>query len=277
MNDGIPLRTQISGTGTVTIRQRPSLLLMKVTLHTAEPTLELGLTKLKKQCESASQWMKRLHAIRVEFGEPHFADQADKDPMKRIQAATVRVLRQQPPAKSSPDRKRDIQVIMTAIWDITSLSAEETLILVDRLQFEADDPEITEIAEESWKTPEEQTLEIMASIANSTEDERKAQFLFISRLDEAQLDKALTEAFSLAQQNAERFARSMGRRIQHLSLITFRFGDLEVGRADKLMNRQRSWALLAGCSYDPKENEVVSENPQSAEFIIKSDVHGYLE
>jgi hypothetical protein len=54
-------------------------------------------------------------------------------------------------------------------------------------------------------------------------------------------------------------------------------GGLDQGRPDKLMNRQRCGALLAGSSYDLGEQEIVSDDPRSAEFTVSVNVNYYLE
>ncbi len=46
-----PERGSVNSSGAVTVRQRPSLLLMKFPFKAAEATLELGLAKLKEQRE----------------------------------------------------------------------------------------------------------------------------------------------------------------------------------------------------------------------------------
>jgi hypothetical protein len=280
MPDDTHSQTRVMSSGTVTVRQRPSLLLMKVPLHAAEATLELGLTRLKKQCEAASQWLKRLDALRVEFGEPHFAGQADTDPLKQMRAATALALGQATAKKPSGERKRDVNVVLTALWDIAAMSAEQTLVFVDRLQFEAaPDAGAAEPAEETqpWATPEEQVHRFMAHIAQPPADDRAPQFLFIAQLSEEQLAKASAEAFTLARQNAERLARTVGMRLGKLGFVHYGVGAPEITRADKLLQRQRCGALLAGTSYDLGEHEIVSDHPQSAEFTVKVDVHYQLE
>lgn len=156
-------RGSVSSSGVVTVRQRPSLLLMKFPFKAAEATLELGLAKLKEQREAAAQWLKRLGAVRVEFGEPHFADQAEMDYLARTQARAAKSLKKRLAKTSSPERGSDVRVVLTAIWDIDSMSAEETLTLLDRLRFEvAEDAGAPENAEESpsWVSPEEQFRQI---------------------------------------------------------------------------------------------------------------------
>jgi hypothetical protein len=274
-----PSQTRVMCSSTVTVRQRPSLLLMKVPLLAAEATLELGLTRLKKQCEAASRWLQRLDPLRVEFGEPHFAGQADLDPMKQLRAATRVALRQRAAKTSSRERKRDVIVVLTALWPIAGMSAEETLVFVDRLQFEAaTDAGAPEPAEECPPaTPEEQVQEMMAQLAEPPTVDRGPQFLFIAQLGEEPLAKATTEAFTLARQNAERLAWAMGMRLGKLGSVHHTIGGPEPGRPDKLLKGQRCAAILAGSAYDLGENEIVSDDPQSAAFTVKVNLHYQLE
>src|SRR5262245_24187717 len=175
MADANPSRTTVSASGAVTVRQRPSLLLMKVRLRAAEPTLELGLSKLKAQCDAASQWLKRLGALRVEFGEPHFDDQTDKDPMTRMRVAAARAMGKRPGPPPTANRERGVNVVATAVWQIEALSADQPLVLLDRLRFEAaEDAGSAEAAEEtpSWASPEEQIREMMTRMQQLPEDDR---------------------------------------------------------------------------------------------------------
>lgn len=274
MPDASPPRTHVNTTGLVTLRQRPSLLLMTVPLRATEATLELGLTKLKKQCEAASQWLQRLNAVRVEFGEPHFAAQANKDPLKQMRAVTAQALARRSGKPASGERRREVRVVLTAAWDIGALTAEETLVLVDRLQFEAaDDPGVDHAAEEpaAWSSPEEQLHNIMAQMAEPVND-HAPQFLFVAQLSEEQLEKAAAEGFLLARRDAERLARAMGGRLGPLVSLHCSADVTGSGRADKLMERQRCGALLADSAYNLGEHEVVSDDPRSAEFTFRVQV-----
>jgi hypothetical protein len=281
MADANVFRRSISTTGTVTVRQRPSLLLMKVRLRATEPTLELGLAKLKAQCEAASQWLRRLGADRVEFGEPHFDDQTDKDPVTKMRVVAARAMGKHLGAAAPAPRQRGVNVVATAVWPIEALSADETLVLLDRLRFEAaEDAGPAEAAEEpppSWASPEEQMREMMARMQQPPEDDRTPQFLFVFRLAEEQAEKATAEAFSRAHRNAERLARAAGLRLGGLTSLHYSHGAGGENRPDKLMERQRCAALLAGSSYDLREHESVSDDPRPAEFIVSVTAGHWLE
>jgi hypothetical protein len=283
------------------VRQRPSLLLMNVRLQAAEATLELGLSKLKKRCAAAVPWLKQLGAVRVEPGEPHFADQADTDPVTKIRAATAKAMALGRRSGEAAGRKREraVSVVLTAAWDVATMTAEETLVLVDRLRFEAAPdggaPEApaaeagaAEAAEElpPWATPEERLQaqmherlrEMMTPIQQPPADDEAPQFLFIARLGEEQLEKATAEALVRAREEAERLARPAGLRLGLPSSLHVRFGGIGDGRdVHKLMEQRRCAALLAGSSYELGEHDIVSDDPRAAEFTVHVSVSYSVE
>lgn len=278
MANGKQEQGRVNGSGSVTVRQRPSLLLMKFPFRVAEATLELGLAKLKGQREAAEQWLKRLGADRVEFGEPHFADQAEMDQLTRAQKLAAKSLKNRLPKTSSSERRSGVRVVLTAFWDIASMSAEETLTLLDRLRFEvAEDAGPAETAEEppSWASPEEQLRQLTSQFVQPPTDEETPQFLFISRLSEEQLAKALAAALAEARRDVERLARAAELRLAGLS--NFHFSLANNHRHEKMMERQRCTGLLAGSSYDLGENEIVSDDLRSAEFTVSVNVWYCLE
>lgn len=268
----------IGGKGSVAVRQRPSLLLMKFPMRAAEATLEMGLAKLKGQREAAEQWLKRLGAVRIDFGEPHFADQAEMDHMTRAQMRATGSLKRRLPKSSTGERASGLRLVLTAYWDIASMSAEETLMLLDRLRFEvAGDAGTAETAEEppSWLSPEDRLREFASQMIQPPADEETPQFLFISRLDEEQLTKALTAAVAQAQRDAERGARAAGLQLAGLKWVNSTCAN-DRGH-ERMMERQRCAGLLAGSSYDLAEDEIVSDDLRSVEFRVSASMWYFLE
>src|SRR4051794_36600726 len=128
-------RSTVSTNGTATVRLRPALLLMLVRVRAAAATLELGLADVKQRCAEAARRLTRLGAARVEAGEPHEDDCADPDPMVRIRASATP--RRPRPADAPLPERPGVNITLTATWDIAALSAEEVLVLVDQLRFDA--------------------------------------------------------------------------------------------------------------------------------------------
>ena len=275
MADDNQSQSTINCVGAVTVRQRPAVLLMKVRLRATEPTLELGLARLKTHSEATAQWLKRLGAQRVDFGEPHFAEQADTDPMSKMRAMATRALRKRPTEDETDQRPHGVCLVLTAIWPVAAMSAEEILVLVDRLRFEAaeDSDEVeTPDALPPWASPEEQMQEMVTQMQQPPADD-SPQFLFVARLDEVQREKAAAEAFARARQNAERLARAAGMRLGAIRMIHHMMtGGLDGSRPDRMMDRQRCLGMLAGSSYDLGEHEIVSDDPRAAEFTISVNV-----
>src|SRR5262245_14618259 len=279
MTEANTLRQTVNSSGAVTVRQRPALLLMKTPVLADESTLELGLTKLKAQCEATSRWLNRLGAVRVEVGEPHFADQGDRDPMVKMQNLARRAARRRP-AQASTRQRAGVRAVLTATWEIASMSAEEIIILLDRLRFEvAGDSNSTEAPDEpsQWAAPEEQLRDLMAQFQQPPVDDTAPVFLFVARLEAEQLEKAMAEAFSRARESAERLARAAGLRLGPLATVFANPHAPDPARSYKLIEQQRCMSLLDGCSYELRDNECVSDDPRTTGFIVSVNVSYYLE
>jgi hypothetical protein len=277
MTDASRPRTTVNTNATASVRLRPALLLMLVRVRAAEATLELGLAEVKQRCADAARRLTRLGAARVEAGEPHEDDRADPDPMARMRAAaTPRLPR---PADAPLPERRGVNITLTATWDIAALSAEEVLVLVDRLRFDAAadaDPTDPPPDPPPWSGPEEQLRSIVTQMAEPPPADRSPKFLYVARPSDEQLARATAEAYRVARRRAERLAHSAGRRLGELTSLSS-LADGADGRADRLVERQRCAALLAASSYDLREGEVVSEDPRAAGVTIFVHATHYLE
>jgi uncharacterized protein YggE len=107
-------------------------------------------------------------------------------------------------------------------------------------------------------------------------DDEAPVFLYISRLETARLEEALSGAFARAHESAERLARSAGLRLGPLSSL-HAGGGHEPSRPDRMVERQRCLGLLTGCPYQLGENEIVSDDPRAADFTISVNVNYPLE
>lgn len=273
--------TRINAQGAVTIRQKPKLLLMKIDLEAVAATLELALTNIKKQCAAASRWLQGLAANSVEFGEPHFVNPVADDPLRRAQEITARAMGRRAPAPPPTERQRTVHVILTALWDVAAMSAEERLVFLDRLQFEAtqdsSNSEATEQGVESRLAgPEEQMQEILTEMMKPiSRDTRQPQFLFISQLEEAALVEANLQAFQLACRQVERLTAAAGLPPGRLESVSYGHNYGDASRSDRIMERQRCLGILEGTSYLLSDKEVISEDPRSVDFTVSVTV-GYV-
>jgi len=277
MTDVTRPRKSVSTSGTATVRLRPALLLMLLRVRAAEATLDLGLAEVKQRCADAVRRLTRLGAARVEAGEPHEDDRAEPDPMARMRAAALQRLRR--PAEAPLPERRGVNVLLTATWDIAGRPAEEVLLLIDQLRFDAatdGDPPAPPADPPPWSGPEEQLRAMLAQAATPPPEDRSPKFLYVARPGDEQLARALEEAYGSARRAAERLAHAAGHRLGELSSLNSAPG-VRDGRPDQLLERQRCAALLAASSHEPREGEVVSEDLRALEVTISVHATYHLE
>jgi hypothetical protein len=189
----------------------------------------------------------------------------------------MRSLRKRPPSGTAEQKPHGVCVVLTAIWDVAAMSAEEILVLVDRLRFEVADDTTEETDGPDplppWASPEEQMQAMVTQMQEPPADDDTPQFVFISRLSDEQRERALSEAMNRARQNAERLARAAGLNLGTPQMLHhMASGFMDTSRPDKMMDRQRCLGLLAGSSYDLGEHEIVSDDLRAAEFTISVNV-----
>lgn len=270
MSDTKPARTTASANASVTVRCRPTVLLLVLRVRSEQATLELGLGDAKRQGEEISYRLNRLGATRVWAGEPHPDDQADPDPMARMQAAAASRMKRT--TGVATDSRPAVNVTLAASWDIAGKSVEDVLLLVDRLRFDmaADqEPQGQPDPTPDWTDPVASIQKMMTAMTAATEPkpgDRSPNFLFIARPGEDALAKAAADAFRHARARAERLALAAGRRLGDLSSVMYNHVGAE--RADRLMERQKCQAVLSAACYDLQDGDVVTDDARAAEVTL---------
>lgn len=268
----------VSTHATATVRLRPAVLVMVARGRAAAATLELGLAEVKRWAADAGRRLTRLGAARVAVGEPHPDDCADPDPMAGLRREARTRLPRTPDAP--PADRPGVNVTLTATWDIAGSSAEEVLLLVDRLRFDAAvdaEPPAAPPAPPPGAGPEEQLRAMVAQMAELAmpPDDLSPKFLYVARPGDDLLGRATAEAYAAARRLAERLAHAAGRRLGGLHSLSS--GPATDGRTDRVMERQRCAALLAVSAYDSQPGEVVSEDPRSVELSVSVHVTHRLD
>ncbi len=269
MSDPTPPRTTATATAGVTVRCRPSVLLLVLRVRSEQATLELGLADVKRQGEEIGRRMTKLGATRVWPGEPHPDDQADTDPMARMQAAAASRMKRT--AGAPADRRPAVNITLAASWDIAGQSVEEVLLLVDRLRFDValDEEPQAKPEQPDWSDPVaslQKMMTAMTAAVEPTPGDRSPTFLFIARPDDGVLAGAAADAYRLARGRAERLARAAGRQLGDPSMVMY--GHAGADRPDRMMERQKWNAVLSAACYDLQDGDVVTDDPRAAEVTL---------
>lgn len=275
MSDAARPRSTVTVNAASTLRVKPTLLLLLVPVRAEDATLEHGLARLKQICTETARRLTRLGATRVEIGDPYGDEHAEADPMVKMQAAAMRRHRKAEPA---PAKRAGANAMVTGQWDISRSSAEELLLLVDRLRFEAS----VEIEEEPaaaedlpWEDPQQQIRAMIEQATAEPKADPSPKFLYFARLSQESWGEAAAQLFEACRIKAERLAKAAGKRLGDMTALhTGHTGD---ARVDRHMDLQRSRALLARSFYQLEEGEFVSEEPQPAEVSVSLHVTYSLE
>ncbi|AWM35600.1 DUF541 domain-containing protein [Gemmata obscuriglobus] len=263
----------VSANATAVVRQRPSVLLMIARVRAAGATLDASLAEMHQLADDTVRRLMRLGATRAWAGDSHPDDQADPDPIARMRAAAGRGAR-----GATPEDRRGVNVAVAATWDITGLSADAVLSLVDQLRFDvAANVNPSEPTSEReplpWADPAAQIQHMIAK-ATQPEDDRSPKFVYIARPTDEQLTRASAEAYRAARGRAERLARAAGRQLGVVSSLNY--GHAASVRPDRMMTDQRCSALLAAVGYVLEEDEVASDDPRATELAVTVHVSHYL-
>ena len=279
MSDHTRPKSTVHASASVTFRQKPDLLLMVLRVRAAEATLEVGMATLKNQCTEASARLTRLGAATISVGEPHGDDQAEADPTRKMQIEAMAMSKRFRVGEPTILNRRGINVALSATWDISKLTAVETLSLVDHLEFEvAADAEVEPEDLEpppTWANPEEQMRAMMAKFNEAPREDLTPKFLYIAQVDEHRQAQAVAEAFALAREKAEHLAEAAGRRLGELATLHPGYGS--ESRMDRVMEKQRCSALLSAICFDLKEGMTLSEDARAVEFTASVMASFHLE
>lgn len=270
-------KSTVSASHTAVIRTRPTILLMIGRLRASAANLEQALTIVKQRYHDTAMRLARLGAQAVEQGEPHLDDRADPDPMARVRAAVISRHRQ-PLNDALPDQP-GVNITLTGKWDISTLSVEETLILVDQLRFDAAadvDIKSKPAPIATWQNPEAQIRDMMAKLSAPPPIDLSPQFLYIARPSDEQLSKATSEAYAAAEKLANRLANAAGRTVAELASINLTQSQSET-RPDRIMERQRCAALLESSTFQMTESDCVSEDARMVDLKITVHTTFYLD
>lgn len=269
MSTPTPPRATANANASVTVRCRPTVMLLVLRVRSEQATLELGLADAKRQSDEVGRRLTKLGATRVWAGEPHQDDQADTDPMARMQAAAASRMKRT--AGAPADRRPAVNITLAASWDVAGKPVEEVLLLVDQLRFDvALDEEPQPKAETpDWSDPVASIQKMMTAMSAAAEPkpgDRSPTFLFIARPDDGVLAGAAGDAFRHARGKAERLAHAAGRRLGEVSSVMY--GHAGAERPDRLMERQKWNAVLSAACYDLQDGDAATDDPRAAEVTL---------
>jgi uncharacterized protein YggE len=208
----------VSGTGVVTISRPADQMRLQITILGRGTALEEALKSLKDRTARARKELDRLGAAKdsIVVDKSRIVDAQQNDRQRQLQVMMMQRMGQKAKAKT-PAVAPPITVSanLTAEWKLSPNESEDPLLTIHPLQQKIKAADLAGIEEAEALTPEQEELleEMGTSFSYSSDDEQKPgqpTFVFLSRISEADRDKALSEAFGKARQQASRLANAAG-------------------------------------------------------------------
>lgn len=266
----------VTATGNATVSQRPSKLLLMGIIEATGATLQLAIQAIDQKRKSLSNWLDSLGPAEVDFGETRFSDQVEPDPASAARRLMSRQLKQATGERTKEEEdKRLVVVSYAASWLLVGLSNEETLVLVDRIQFETQNLHNENAESDTQKTDwsADRTRDLgdmsagpMISAITDEPEPPKSVILFSSSLGEEQRQQAIDEAFEDAVIRANCMAKAAHGELGELQSISSHSAEYDHRSEITSYHRLQSNPVLKEVPFRSKKGEVLSENPRFVDF-----------
>lgn len=264
----------VNASGTATMPRRPDVMRLRVEVNAEGKTMKDALAKMTERRNAIKKKFSELGAAEgaVEFGDAkEAAAAAEQNPMQRMMRMQRGGRKPPTPAKDAP---KPVKLAMTvkAEWPIKSGSADEVLAAVHELQEKI---RAADVGESKKMTPEQQEEAEENDVNFNMTGEQTAApgepvFLFVSKINAEDRDKALASAFAKAKESAGQLAKAAGKEIGTLRQLNVTSAPAYNEYAAAWQRYQAAFGMIQE-SYGAgggEMNEVVGPTPEGMSFKV---------
>jgi len=265
----------VSGNGVVTISRQPETMRVTVAVQGKGATLKDALAAVKARTEAAKKQVVTLGADKdsIKIDTPKINTQQADQQQAMVRRQMQRAMMQQM-NKAKKGGKKDkepakpaepvlVAAMFTAEWKLDSKTPEDLLIAVHGLQEKIKGADLAGMKEAEKLSPEqeemleemEQQAEMMNSYGNETPKPGEPIFMFVSRIPEAEREKAIAEAFQKAKTQASKLAKAAGTELGALKSLS---ANSTSGNANAYNNygyNSRQWRAMQMAGIGQSEDE----------------------
>jgi len=229
-----PPASIVSADGTASIERFPTRLRLGVLLEGKGKTLEEALGRLQDRRQKVAAGLEPLGVDKqsITFGAPGFSAAVgqQRQQLERMIRERMRVTGQALPKGLQLPQVRSVAAMLQAEWPLPAGTPEEVLLAAQAIQDKVAALDLAGKKDEQALSPEEQELvEEMQGMAQQSfpspygqEQAEPGQplFVYVAEISEQDRDRVMAEAFQKAKTKAERLARSAGRGLGSIQVLT---------------------------------------------------------
>jgi hypothetical protein len=265
----------MGGGAVVWLQCQPTVMRVFVELLGKGSTLEEALANLKERRATARAQLEKLQADKdsVSFG-PIAIINTETPEQRRIEAAIAERLaeRGRKSPKAPKAKPMTVSTVLRAQWPLKAGTPEELILTVHQLEEKIKAADMAGIAVAKKLSPEEEELaeEAAAAARNSFGQDRAPigtpRFVFVAKISAQERDKAESEAFAKAVEDARKWAKLAGVKLG--SLASMNVGEDRRSSVDysgpPLSDAQQKYMRQDSPDSDAEENgEIVGDAPAS--------------
>ncbi len=273
----------VAGVGRVSLQRPPVALRMHIELPAKAGTLKEALAKIQQRREAALLQLEALQvdAKTVKAGNPTLsaAESEQKKRMEQMIAARLRNRGQKVPPGLKMPQTITVSMTLTAEWTHKYDTPEQLLLRVEAIREKVKAAKLAGDQQEEKLSPEEEEIMEEMAMMSSRYDEPEIKpgepvFLFVSRITDAEREKAMTDAFAKAKANAQSVAKAAGMKLGPLvSLAGGGGGQPDLGDSPYGYEYERYIRRMMGQIRGPDSdeegtNEAFGPNPDAVAFTF---------
>jgi len=268
----------VSGTGMVSVKQKPTLLRMTIQLQEKGKTVQESLAKLKDRRDAAVLQLQSLGAKKADIVASDPTLSAGKtDEEQQMQQMMMQQMRSRGRAPKALQLPKSVTTTstLTVEWPLTMETNEELLLFADTLQDKIEAADLAGLKEPKKLTPEEEELqaemeEAMSGYGGYGDNQPKPgepSFVYVAKISEDERAKALAAAFDKAKTQAQGLAVAARAKLGKLSSLSggaSQSNDEAYGYNNYAMQMMMAQATNSGND----ENEAMVASPGMVTFQV---------
>lgn len=271
----------VSGNGMITITRQPETMRVQVAIQGKGATLKDALAAVKTRTEAAKKQVATLGANKdsIKVESPKItAQQADQQQAQMLRMQR-QMMQQMNKAKKSSKKDKEaakpaepvlVSALFTAEWKLDAKTPEDLLIAVHGLQEKIKGADLAGMKEAEKLSPEQEEMleemeanQMMNNYGNEGPKPGEPIFVFVSRIPEAERDKAIADAFLKAKTQASKLAKAAGTELGALKSLS---SSSTSGNANNnYQYNSRAWRAMQMAGLGQSDDEEANDN--SAEAI----------
>jgi uncharacterized protein YggE len=264
----------IIGAGTATVDADPQVLRLQMSLSAEAKDAKAAIAALKQAEQSAAQ---KLAKIGAPEGAVKFTDLQVNDGSRTQQMQRQMGMRFGQPQTKKPQQAPVVTATATLIaeFPLKNRPGEDLMMEFQGIRQQVKSANLNDVkptAEQQEEAEEQQAMAAQMMAQGEGGNPGEPSYVFVTKVSEADRDKALADAFGRARKEAERLAKAAGLQLGALKLLSSATGAELSDRFNNYAGFAYRQAMAARGGMANSDSEAVSDQPGKVSYRARVQV-----